>query len=339
MSREYRIGDVAQALGVTRKWIEKRERDGILPAPRRSPGNHRTYNTEELRFIIEQAKAQGLRIPEEGKQKDAKIPRAKIAVINQKGGPGKTTLTQNLAASLARRGFRCLLVDLDRQGSLTICFGVDIRNEKGRGVGSVLKETASEEIRRIVVPTYNPGIDLVPGNEETFEAEIALHQAEVSAFRLREQLNRVADDYDFTLIDCPPDLGKLTMNGLVAADRVLLPVDHNLSYFTIEHFSHTFRDVRRYFNPQVSILGTVMNKFDPRTTNSRNLELQMLDYFNDTLFETRIPHSSKVPESQQVGQAVVDYDSRCSVSVAFQHLTEELLQRVQADPAEKEAAA
>jgi chromosome partitioning protein len=333
--REHSIGDVARLLGVSRSWITKREEMNVLPVPRRTPGGHRTYTTEELHSIREIARSEGVQALEQPHQlplaKRPKFVSSRIAVLNQKGGPGKTTIAQNLAFALGKKGFRCLLVDLDRQGSLTFCCGIDIRNEREKGLGHALIHARKGEdspFRPILLQTYSPHVDIVPGNEGTYDAQLHFDaQREIAGYWLKRSLDPLSKEYDFTFIDCPPDLGTLTINGLVASDHILLPVDHNLSMLTIEHFEKTFDGVRYTYNNSLDLMGVVMNKYDARTTNSRSMEEDMVDLFGPLLFQTRIAQSSKVPESQKAGRAVVDYDPRCSASVQFADLAEEVLQR------------
>ena len=324
--REYSIGDVTQLLGVSRKWILQREASGLLPPPRRTPGGHRTYNTEELARIREIATSG------EGTGKSAEVVRGRIALLNQKGGPGKTTLAQNLAYALGSKGFRCLLVDTDRQGSLTLCCGIDIRDEPQRGLGYLLAEAAQGRstealLRENLYPTYNANVDLLPTNERMYDAQLQLQSHPEANFFLAELLRPLFLDYDFIFIDCPPDLGVVTVNALIAAEFVVLPVDHNLSVFTVQQFQQTLAAVQRRFNNQVRILGVVLNKFVAHTTNGRNVEEVVRKNYGAELFATRIARTEKVPESQWTGRAFVDYEPKHPVAVQFRALADEVLDR------------
>lgn len=338
--REYSMGDVARLLGVSRSWVKNREENGTLPQPRRTPGGHRTYNTQELHQIRDLALAAGLRLPEspalpsEFPERGVHLIRSKIAVLNQKGGPGKTTLAQNLAFALGGKGFRCLLVDLDSQGSLSLSCGFNILDEENQIIGTALRRAVQGEedpefLREYVRPTYHPHVDLIPGNEATLEAQMHIEQQRaISVFHLRRCLDPVAEAYDFVFIDCPPNLGTLSITGLVASDYVLVPIDYKLSIYTINHLKQTIRDVQRAYNNKIDILGIVMNKFDARTSNSKRLEELLIKSLPNLLFNARIPQTSKVQDSQDAGQAIVDYEPRHTASHRFNELADEVVERL-----------
>jgi chromosome partitioning protein len=326
--REYSIGDVTRLLGVSKKWILQRETSGVLPAPRRTHGGHRTYSTEDLARIREIVGGE-----EAGGGKSADVVRGRIVLLNQKGGPGKTTIAQNLAYTLGGKGFRCLLVDTDRQGSLTICCGIDIRNEPERGLGHLLMEAARGReteglLRDNLCRTYNPNVHLLPTNEKMYDAQLHLQAHPEANFFLTELLRPLYGEYDFIFIDCPPDLGVVTVNALVAADFVILPVDHNLSVFTVQQFQQTLTAVQRRFNNQIRVLGVVLNKFSANTTNGRNVEEVVRNNYGTDLFATRITRTEKVPESQWSGRAFVDEEPKHPVSVQFRALADEVLDRM-----------
>jgi chromosome partitioning protein len=278
----------------------------------------------------------------ESARKPAEIARGRIALINHKGGPGKTTLAHNLAFTLGNMGLRCLLVDADRQGSLTLCCGVDIRDEPGCGLGYVLLEAAqnrqaSEELlRKNLVQTYNPNVDLLPTNEQMYEAQLRLQVLPDANFLLTRILRPLYDEYDFIFIDCPPDLGLITVGALISTEWVIMPVDYNLSVFTVEQFSQTLIAVRESFNRSLDILGIVLNKFGAHTTNGRNIEETVQAAHGDRLFRTRIARSEKVPESQWLGRAFVDVEPRHPVSLQFRQLADEVLDRIRAMGADAE---
>jgi chromosome partitioning protein len=248
--RDFTMNDVVQLLGVTRSWILTREKSGILPDPRRTPGGHRTYSTEDLHAIRKLAIQSGLKIPEVGpaKQRAVDLIQGRIAVINQKGGVGKTTIAQNLGFALGNRGFRCLLIDADRQANLTQACAFCIEDEE-RGLGyALLAATQGQDafpiIQESIFRTSNPHVDLLPTNNSYMldaEGQLRTERHFVTAPHFfRKLLKPVATEYDFILVDCPPDLGTLTVNALMLCEGVIIPVDHDLSIRGISSFGTRF---------------------------------------------------------------------------------------------------
>jgi chromosome partitioning protein len=334
--REYSISDVLRLLGVSRNWIIKREEAGVLPSPRRTRGGHRTYSTEELHQLRDLAAAEGLSLPglPNGKKKPRPI-RTRIAVLNQKGGVGKTTITQNLGLALASKGYKSLLLDLDRQFNLTTCFGVNIKDNLNTGLGYVLQRIALGEdveglVQQVVTKTSHPFVDLLPNNMRMFDAE-SLLRADHNLFNSLSYLDRaiktISSEYSFTFIDCPPDLGILTANGIKASDAVLIPVDHDLSLEGLTQLRQTLDQVSLSYG-EIPILGVVINKFDSRTVAGQYIIEKVEKTFPRLAFETKISQTTKIMESHIARTPLMVFEPNHSVAKQFDRLADEVIARV-----------
>jgi chromosome partitioning protein len=252
-----------------------------------------------------------------------------IAVINQKGGVGKTTTVANLGVCLAQEGKRVLLIDADPQGSLTLNLG--IKDPDG------LEETIAHLLREIVEDgTVSPemgiihnkeGVDLLPSNIELSGLETSLVNVMSREFVLREYISQVKDRYDYILIDCMPSLGMLSINALVAADSVIIPCQPNyLSTKGINLLLGSVLKVRRTINPKLRIDGILFTMVDGRTKNAKEIieSLRQTMGQNIRVFETEIPRSVRVAESSLMGQSVLSYDSGGKAAAAYRALTKEV---------------
>ena len=252
-----------------------------------------------------------------------------IAVINQKGGVGKTTTVANLGVCLAQEGKRVLLIDADPQGSLTLSLG--IKDPDG------LEETIAHLLREIVEDgTVSPemgiihnkeGVDLLPSNIELSGLETSLVNVMSREFVLREYISQVKDRYDYILIDCMPSLGMLSINALVAADSVIIPCQPNyLSTKGINLLLGSVLKVRRTINPKLRIDGILFTMVDGRTKNAKEIieSLRQTMGQNIRVFETEIPRSVRVAESSLMGQSVLSYDSGGKAAAAYRALTKEV---------------
>ena len=252
---------------------------------------------------------------------------AKIFCIsNQKGGVGKTTTTVNLAAGLAKVGQRVLMVDLDPQGNATMGSGVDKRR-LALSVYDVLLESASIEEAR--VHAEKCGYDVLGANRERAGAEVELVALERRDQRLKTALAAVADSYDFVLVDCPPSLSMLTLNGLCAAHGVIVPMQ--CEYFALEGLTdlvNTIKRVHANLNPDLEIIGLLRVMFDPRITLQQQVSEQLKSHFGDKVFNTVIPRNVRLAEAPSYGLPGVVFDPSARGSQAFVALAEEMVARI-----------
>lgn len=246
-----------------------------------------------------------------------------IAVANQKGGVGKTTTAINLATALAATKKRVLIIDLDPQGNASTGLGIDRRN---RSTGSYPLLMGDVALSQSVVPTTIPGLSLVPSSVDLSGAEIELIDVRQRESKLRQAL---ADaDFDYILIDCPPSLNLLTLNALVAAQAVLVPLQ--CEFFALEGISHlikTIERVRQSFNPALELHGIVLTMFDRRNNLSDMVAADVRNFFGDKVYKTVIPRNVRISEAPSFGKPVLLYDVRCTGSEAYIHLASEVLKR------------
>jgi chromosome partitioning protein len=253
-----------------------------------------------------------------------------IAVLSQKGGTGKTTTVRTLTDVLRRCGVSTLAVDLDPQGNLSEYF--DLPPDVEPTIAEVLagRATAVEAVHE----------DIVPANLSLAEAELALGGKMGRELTLRRALGKGLDEYDVILIDCPPSLGLLTLNGLVAADAVLVPLQ--CEFYALEGLSHlvrTIERVKRHLNPGLEIQGVVLTMFDKRNNLSDLVAADVRDHFGDKVYETVIPRNVRISEAPSHGTPVLLYDFRCPGSQAYVHLAGEVLRRERKRPKAAPSAA
>jgi chromosome partitioning protein len=257
---------------------------------------------------------------------------AKIfCVANQKGGVGKTTTTVNLAAGLAKVGQRVLMVDLDPQGNATMGSGVDKRSLK-LTIYDVLLESASVAEARVSSERLKEGgcgYDVLGANRELAGAEVELVEVERREKRMKEALAQVDGDYDFVLIDCPPSLSLLTLNGLCAAHGVIVPMQ--CEYFALEGLSdlvNTIKQVHANLNKDLQIIGLLRVMFDPRITLQQQVSDQLKAHFSEKVFNTVIPRNVRLAEAPSYGLPGVVFDPSARGSQAYVEFAQEMVERI-----------
>ncbi len=251
-----------------------------------------------------------------------------FAVVNQKGGVGKTTTSVNLAAALAREGRRVLLVDLDPQGNATMGSGVDKRAAP-RTVYHVLLGLG--EAAKIRLHAERAGYDLLPANRELAGAEVELVELERRETRLRSALAAVRGEYDFIFLDCPPSLSLLTLNGLVAAHAVIIPMQ--CEYYALEGLSDlvsTIKRIRSNLNPHLDIAGLVRTMYDARNTLAQQVSAQLESHFGDKVYRSIVPRNVRLAEAPSYGVPAVMWDPESKGAQAYLTLAQEVIERERA---------
>ena len=251
-----------------------------------------------------------------------------FCIANQKGGVGKTTTTVNLAAGLARIGQRVLVVDLDPQGNATMGSGVDKR-ALSLSVYDVLLESATVAEARS--RSEKSGYDVLGANRELAGAEVELVELERRDKRLKGALVEVAQDYDFVLIDCPPSLSLLTLNGLCSAHGVIVPMQ--CEYFALEGLSdlvNTIKQVHANLNPDLQIIGLLRVMFDPRITLQQQVSEQLKSHFGEKVFDAVIPRNVRLAEAPSYGLPGVVFDPASKGAQAFIEFASEMVRRIEA---------
>jgi chromosome partitioning protein len=248
-----------------------------------------------------------------------------FCIANQKGGVGKTTTTVNLAAGLAKIGQRVLLIDLDPQGNATMGSGIT-KQTLNKTVYQVL--IGKSTVKQTTLPS-SAGYDVLPANRELSGAEIDLVNKDGRETRLKQALDSVKDDYDFVLIDCPPSLSLLTLNGLICAKGVIIPMQ--CEYFALEGLSdlvNTIKRVTANLNVHLTIIGLLRVMYDPRMTLSQQVSAQLEQFFGNKVFQTIIPRNIRLAEAPSHGKPGVTFDPSSRGAKAYISFAEELLQRV-----------
>ncbi len=257
-----------------------------------------------------------------------------IAVTNQKGGVGKTTTAINLAAALAASEFRVLLIDSDPQGNSTTGMGVEKLPEQSTLYNVLLRQCPASDA---ISPTACDGLSLLPSDQNLVATNLDLVDADAREFRLRLAIDPLRDQYDYIAVDCPPALDLLTLNALVAADAVLIPIQ--CEFFALEGISQlmdTIDRVREAFNPNLKIEGVLLTMYDDRTNLTRQVESDLREFFGEEVLKTVIPRSIRLAEAPSFGKPILSYDPRSRGAEAYIQLAKEVVKHEQR--ARKESA-
>ena len=246
-----------------------------------------------------------------------------ISIVNQKGGVGKTTTAINLGAYLAELGKFVLIIDLDPQANATSGIGIDHRGLSQGVYESILGQT---RMRDIVQPTAHVGLRIAPATNALAGLNVELVNMEEREYRLRQAILEIRNDYDFILIDCPPTLGLITLNGLVAGDEILIPVQ--AEYYALEGLGQlleTVNLVKDRIRPEVDILGAVITMYDKRNSLSTQVMNELYKYFPNRIFRSIIPRSVRLAEAPSYGRSILHYDPRSRGGKAYEKLAREIL--------------
>ena len=246
------------------------------------------------------------------------------AIANQKGGVGKTTTAVNVAACIAEAGYPTILVDVDAQANATVGLGFSKMSDPS--IYDVL--CGRVDAREALVATGIPNLRLLPASPDLAAANMELPREPGSETRLREALAPLRDEASYVILDCPPSLGPLTINALVAADRVIVPVQ--TEYFALEGLAgllDTLALVQRELNPRLSVAGMLLTMHDGRTRLARDVEREVREHFPDLVFETVIPRNVRIGEAPSFGRAVIHHDPHCAGSEAYFELAKEVAAR------------
>ncbi|HHW92563.1 MAG TPA: ParA family protein [Firmicutes bacterium] len=247
-----------------------------------------------------------------------------MAVVNQKGGVGKTTTTVNLGACLALLGRKILVIDIDPQGNTTSGLGID-KNKLEHCIYDVLIEDL--DLAKTILPTEIPGLELVPSAIKLAGAEIELVPAISRELKLKRAVEKVRNGYDFILIDSPPSLGLLTINALTAADSALVPIQ--CEYYALEGLSqlmNTISLVRKHLNPDLHIEGVLLTMFDARTNLAIQVVEEVKGFFRDKVYCTIIPRNVRLSEAPSHGKPVILYDPKCKGAEVYYDLAKEVME-------------
>ena len=248
-----------------------------------------------------------------------------IAIFNQKGGVGKTTTNINLAACLAIKGKKVLILDIDPQGNTTSGIGISKKNLE-KTVYNILVDQNFDP-REAIIQTTVENLDLIPASVDLAGAEVELVQMKGREISLKKGLDKIRHMYDYIFIDCPPSLGLLTINAFTASDSILIPVQSE--YYALEGLSqllNTIKLVQKHFNRSLRIEGVLLTMFDARTNLGAQVNAEVQKYFGDRVYKTIIPRNVRLSEAPSHGLAIIDYDPKSRGAEVYSQLAEEVLE-------------
>lgn len=335
--RSLSSGEAAELLGVDHTYLRKLHREGKISDVETTAGSHRRYTLDdiwEIRHSLEaNAKKPGTYVPGRRSGDELQV----VSVVNFKGGSGKTTTSAHLAQRLAFKGYRVLAIDLDPQASMSALHGIqpELDLMEGGTLYDAVRYDDPVPISEVIRKTYIRGLDLIPGNLELMEFEhetpAAIQRGGARAFfaRVRDALDSVESDYDVVVIDCPPALGLLTVNALVASSHLLIPIQS--SYFALEgtdDLLETIEKVRSRANPNLRILGVVITMHDRRTALARDIRSQIDKVFGNKVFRTVITKSVRLEESPAYKESIFKFAPESSGATEYYRLCEEVMDRV-----------
>jgi len=254
-----------------------------------------------------------------------------IAISNQKGGVGKTTTAANLGVGLARKGKRVLLIDADHQGNLSHCFGIMNPDDIDYSFAEILENVINNEEFDVTegIVRLPEGVDFVPGNVQLSSLELSLVNVMGRELVVRDYISMIRDRYDYIIIDCTPSLGMMTINALVAADSVIVPIDAGfLSAKGLEHLIKIIGTIQRKMNPNLKIEGILLTKVDMRTNYAKEVIKTLKDGYEKNIhfFNDFIPSAVKTAEAQAVGESIFVYAPNTNVALAYESLAEEVME-------------
>lgn len=245
-----------------------------------------------------------------------------IAIVNQKGGVGKTTTSVNLTAALGLRGKKCLLVDIDPQGNSTSGYGIEKKSIKKSSYDVIIRETPSGEA---IIKTNYKNVDIIPADINLSGAEVELVDIEERESLLKKALFEQKANYDYIMLDCPPSLGLITINALCSADTILVPIQ--CEYYALEGLSqlmNTVRSIKRLYNPRIDIEGVLLTMFDGRLNLTQQVAAEIKKFFPKKVFGTTIPRTVRISEAPSYGEPIMYYDKRSKGAEAYNKLAKEI---------------
>ena len=307
--------------------VEVKEEQEVAEVPEEEPPTEDSQtDTDTTAHEVEEKVIQPIKSYADKEPVDHVVGMTKIiAIINQKGGVGKSTTAVNLSAALGEMGKQVLLVDLDPQGNATSGLGI----EKGQLEHCVYDVLLNDvPIEEAIIPDVCKRLDLVPATINLAGAEVELVSEMARENRLKDAVGRMRGKYDYVFIDCPPSLGLLTVNALVGADKLIIPIQ--TEFYALEGVTKLLESMKRVksrLNPSLDIFGILLTMYDGRTTLSRQVAAEVRNYFGDQVFETIIPRTVKLSEAPSYGMPITQYDPSGKGAAAYTELAKEVVNR------------